>query len=831
MLAFTLLLRNWRSGELKLLGISLVLAVAVLSGIAIFTDRLESTLVAESNSVLGADFIVNSSQPHPAEWSDAAQQQSIRHTRATLFASMVYAGDEMHLASVKAVAEAYPLRGQFEVSQIPFAINPADIKKVNTIPNPGEVWVDSRLLPLLNIKLGDKIAVGEYELTATQVIIREPDSTSPFSFMGARVIMNIADLPLTQVVQPGSRVDYQWLLAADNASDLKNFTEWLKPQLTKHQRLVDVQSSQQRLGRTLSTGKQFLLLAGVIAVLLAGVAIAIAARQFSARHTDQVALMKSLGVSAVRIRSLYVSQLLLLGALAALMGLGLGSVIQEMVAASLEQVYKLHLVSASVYPYVLSFLSGLICLVFFALPALWFLPSVPPLKILRRELVVNRPQLWLQAALALGAVLLLVLLFSRDITLALSMTAALVAVLIVSFVIAWLLLLTSKKLVLHLGGVWRLAFAHLLRNKGQSLVQILVFAIAIMLLFTLTIVRTSLIEEWKVQVPENAPNHFLVNIAPEDLPQVKQLMSQQGVREEPLYPMVRGRLTHINDAEPTEAMRDQANGLRRELNLTWSDQLAADNKILEGQWWDSWQRSDAQLPGVSVEIETATSMGLKIGDHLRFSIGGLILDAEVASFRSLDWRSMRPNFFFIFEPNVLATYSPTYITSIYLPSEQKSFINQLLRAHPTILVIELDRIIEQIRTIIDQVSDGVQLVLWLTLMGGCLVLFAAVMSSIDDRKQEAGLLRALGSGRKLILGSVFTEFAVIGFLSGFIAIVGTEILLFSLQTFVLETPIQPHYVYWVASPVLGALFVSLLGVACCRHVVTTPPAVVLREAA
>lgn len=831
MLAFTLLWRNWRSGELKLLGISLVLAVTVLSAIAIFTDRLESTLVAESNSVMGADYIIRGSQLHNSEWSVAAQAAKIRQTQANSFASMVYAGDEMHLASVKAVADGYPLRGQFEVSTVPFAINPQDIHKVNTIPNPGEAWVDSRLLPLLNIKLGDKIAVGEYELTTTQVIIREPDSSSPFSFMGARVIMNIADLPLTEVVQPGSRVDYQWLLAADNASDLDNFIAWLKPQITKHQRLVDVQSSEQRLGRTLTTGKQFLLLTGVIAVLLAGVAIAIAARQFSARHTDQVALMKSLGVSALRIRSLYINQLLILGALAALIGLGLGEMLQQLVATSLLKMYQVNLVSANVFPYVLSVLSGLICLVFFALPALWFLPAVPPLKILRRELQVSAPQLWLQAVLALGAVIVLITLFSRDITLALSMTAALVAVLIVSFFIAWLLLLASKKLVLHFGGVWRLAFAHLLRSKGQSLVQILVFAIAIMLLFTLTIVRTSLIEEWKVQVPENAPNHFLVNIAPADVAAVQQLMVEQEVKEEPLYPMVRGRLTHINEVEPTETMRNQANGLQRELNLTWATKLAADNKILEGKWWDSWQRGAAQLPGVSVEIETAKSMGLEIGDQLRFSIGGLILDAEVASFRSLDWRSMRPNFFFIFEPEVLAAYSPTYITSIYLPSEKKSLINQLLRDHPTILVIELDRIIEQIRTIIDQVSDGVQLVLWLTLIGGCLVLFAAVMSSIDDRKQEAGLLRALGSGRRLILGSVFAEFAVIGFLSGFIAIVGTEILLFSLQTFVLETPIQPHYVYWIASPLLGALFVSVLGVSCCRHVVTTPPAVVLREAA
>lgn len=830
-LAINLLRRNWRSGELKLLGFSLLLAVAVLSGISIFTNRLETTLISESNSVLGADYIVRGSQPHNPDWPGAAEKENIQQTQAALFASMVFAGDEMHLASVKAVDAGYPLRGQFEVSRVPFAVNLSDIEVAKSIPAPGEAWVDSRLLPLLKIKLGDKVAVGEYELTVTQVLIREPDSANPFSMTGARLIMNIADLDKTQVIQPGSRVDYQWLIASDDIGKLKFFVEQLKPQLNKHQRLIDINSAQERVGRTLQTSRQFLLLSAVIAVLLAGVAIAITARQFSARHTDQVALMKSLGAGAVRIRTLYFSQLVLLGVIASLIGLVIGELLQRTVATSLQQLYQIRLGAASFYPYGLSFFSGLMCLVFFALPALWYLPTVPPLKILRRELAVNMPQVWMQGALALFAVLMLVILFSRDIELALSISGALLAVIAVTIVAAYGLLTLSKKMVLRLGGFWRLAFANLQRQRGQSLVQILVFSIAIMLLFTLTIVRTSLIEEWKVQVPDDAPNHFLVNIPPAELPQVQALLEQAKVRPEPLYPMMRARLTHINGVETTEDQRSVSNALRRELNVTWAITMAADNKILEGLWWDKWQRSAANLPGVSVEVDTAKEIGLKIGDKLQFSFGGLQMDAEVASFRSLDWRSMRPNFFFIFEPGSLDGYSPTFITSIYLPTQQKSFINQLLLEHPTILVMELDRIIEQIRSIINQVSDGVLLVLLLTLIGGCLVLLSAVMGSIAARKQQAGLLRALGSPRSLIVGSICAEFAILGFLAGFIAIIGTEILLISLQTFVLQTPIQPHYIYWIISPFSGALFVSALGYFCCRHVVTTPPAVVLREAA
>lgn len=830
-LAINLLRRNWRSGELKLLGFSLMLAVAVLSGIAIFTDRLETTLISESNSVLGADYIVRGSKPHDNAWNTVAEQAEIKHTRSALFSSMVFAGDEMHLASVKAVDQGYPLRGQFEVSKIPFAMNATDIEIATAIPQPGEAWVDSRLLPLLKIELGDKVAVGEYELRITRVLIREPDSANPFSMTGARLIMNIADLEKTQVVQPGSRVDYQWLVASDDNNRLKSFIDDLKPQLSKHQRLVDINSAQERVGRTLDTSRQFLLLSAVIAVLLAGVAIAITARQFSARHTDQVALMKSLGASAGRIRSLYVSQLIFLGIIASLIGLFIGEFLQRSVAVSLQQVYQIRLGAANFYPYGLSFFSGILCLVFFALPALWHLPTIPPLKILRRELAVNMPQIWLQALLALLAVLVLVILFSRDIELALSISGALLAVILITIAAAYGLLLLSKKMVLHLGGFWRLAFANLQRQRGQSLVQILVFSIAIMLLFTLTIVRTSLIEEWKVQVPDEAPNHFLVNIPPAELQDVQAILAENQVRPEPLYPMMRARLTHINGVETTEEQRSVANALRRELNVTWSDTLAEDNKIITGLWWDKWQRSAANLPGVSVEVDTAKEIGLNIGDKLQFSFGGLLLDAEVASFRSLDWRSMRPNFFFIFEPGSLDAYSPTFITSIYLPADQKSVINKLLLDHPTILVMELDRIIGQIRSIINQVSDGVLLVLWLTLIGGCLVLLAAVMGSIAARKQQAGLLRALGSPRSMIVGSICAEFAILGFLAGLIAIIGTEILLISLQTFVLETPMQPHYIYWLISPLSGAVFVSVLGYICCRHTVTTPPAVVLREAA
>lgn len=831
MLAIRLLWRNWRGGEVKLLAAALMLAVAVVSGIAIFTDRLERTLVQETNMLLGADRILRSPQPHDPAWSVAADSAGIIHTTAVRFNSMVYAGNNMYLGSVRAVSDGYPLRGQIDISTTPFATAPEKINKAEGIPPPGEAWVDSRLLPLLHINLGDKLAVGEYELTATKVIIRQPDSSSPFSFMGAGLMINMADLEKTQVIQPGSRVQHHWLLATDTNTAMEKFIDWLEPQLTQHQRIADLDSSQRGLGRTLETGRQFLLLAAVIGVLLAGVAIALAARQFSTRHIDQVALMKSFGVSANRIRGLYFLQLVVLAIVASSLGLIAGELIQRSVAVSLQNVYQITLGGASLYPYMISYACGLLCLIFFAFPSLWFLPQVPPLKILRRELAVSSVQLWLQSAFAFFAVLLLILLFSQDMKLALSVMLAMAGVLVVAASLALLLLHLSRRFATNAGSVWRLAVANLQRRREQTLVQVVVFAVAIMLLLTLTVVRTSLIDEWQLQIPENAPNHFLVNVPPHEVDAVQQLLDAENLTREQLYPMVRGRLTQINGQDLTDAQRAEGSVFNREANLTWTDTLASDNKIVAGDWWDTWQASEQQLAGVSVEADFAKEAGLTPGDRLTFSLGGLELEAEIASLRSLDWRSMKPNFFFIFEPGSLDDYSPTYITSLYLPADKKAFINELLHAHPTMLIVELDRIIEQIRTIITQVSNGVQLVLLLTLVGGCLVLFAAVTSSIDSRKQEVGLLRALGSSRRLMLGSVWAEFSILGLLAGTIAVIGAEMLLISLQYWVFQTPITPHYIFWLVGPLSGALLVGALGVLSCRSIVNTPPAVVLREAA
>jgi putative ABC transport system permease protein len=800
-----------------------MLSVAVVSTIAIFTDRLESTLLEQSNSLLGADTIIVSNRLTSAQWQQQAASQSLKQTRVAHFGSMVFAGDDMHLAAIKAVEPNYPLRGYIELSQTAFASSRRAIVRATGVPAPGEVWVDSRLLPLLGIELGDTLQVGERSLQATHVIVDEPDASGPFSFMGARVMMNWADLASTQVIQPGSRVEYQWLLAGAPAP-LDEFIRWLKPHLSEHEEVMNIENAQRRLQNTLQTGRRFLVLAAIMGVLLAGVAIALAARQFAERHIAPVALLKSLGTPAGKIRYLYVAQLGVLSLLASLVGLLLGSVLQMLVAEVVLRWYQVTMAPAGIGSYLLSLASGPLALLGFALPALWFLPTVPPVKVLRSELVIKTSAVVWQVLAASGVLVVLIAVFSRNLTLALTVIAALALVALLAVGLAYGLLACGRKVGSQAGSYWRLAWASIQRRRAASVLQVVVFATAMMLLLTLTVVRTSLIDEWQVKVPEQAPNHFLLNIAPSEVAVFKQLLADNQLAVEQLYPMVRGRLTEV-DGQPKPE-----DALNREAQLTWSARLAENNKLVAGQWWDTWQRSQADLPGVSVEVEVAERLGIELGDRLRFSIGGLVAEAQVASLRSLQWESLQPNFYFIFEPGALDDYSPMYMTSVYLPPGQKHFINTLLTRYPTVVVIELDRIIKQIKTIIAQVSDGVQLVLIMVLLGGVLVLMAAVSGSLEARKQEVGLLRTLGASRRLMLGGVLVEFGLLGLAAGTIAVLASEALLLGLQVFVFAVPVQPHYGYWLASPLVGAVLVGLLGAFSCRRAVVTPPAVILREA-
>ena len=826
MLSLKLLWRNLRSGEVRVLAVSLVLAVSVVSCISLFTDRLERSLIQESHTFLGADRVIKSSQAIPEAWLQQARKAEIDTAQKITFASMVFAKERMYLAAIKAVTPGYPLVGQLTIADEAFSYDADSVTVTDAIPQLGSAWVDSRLLPLLNIKLGETVFVGEKELQVTKVIVHEPDSGSSFSIAGARLLMNALDLPATEIIQPGSRVSYQLMLAG-KSSQIDSFVDGIDPQLSVHQQILDVESSQQGLSKTLTTARKFLLIAAVVGVLLGGIAIAITARRFAVLQIDQVALLKSLGAKSNKIRRLYFFQLLYLSLITSVVGLLIGHILQELIAISLSELFTLEIQNAGLQSYLLGLFTGLVCLLFFVLPPLWMLPSIPPIKILRREMDVGLLKQYWQFVLGMLAIVLLIVIFSQDLLLAAGVVLALLVLFVCSGSLALILMRCGRSFGRRAGNVWLLGVAALERNKQHSLIQMLVFSLAIMLLLTMLTLRTSLLDEWRLQLPEGTPNHFLLNIADSEMVEVEEFFVDNKVATKPLYPMVRARLTHINGEVPSAAAELKADALRREVNLSWVETLAQDNAIVAGSWWDNWQPMGDK--GVSIEQGIADKLGVGLDDELTFSVGGLNLQARVASIRTLKWDSMNPNFYFLFSPNALDEFYPTYLTSVYLSASQKILLNDLLQSFPTLLVIEMDRVIEQIQMIVTQVSFGVELVLVLVLLGGFMVMWASVSASMDERLQEAALLRAFGSSRKRLLSSLWIEFSILGGCAGLMAAFGAEVMLLSFQYWVLKMPITLHWFLWPVGVLGGILIIGSMGVFACRKVTLTPPARILHE--
>jgi putative ABC transport system permease protein len=821
MTATRMLARDWRGGELGVLVMALVLAVGVVSGISAFTTRLQNALEQEAHRFLAADLVVRSSRDLPAQWPDVAEERGLRQARTLTFPSMVFAGDEnMYLASVKAVSSAYPLRGELTYSEQPFGT----VARASSGPGPGEVWLDSRLFPLLDVGIGEQVSIGQADFTVVAAARAEPDQGASFYGYGPRVLMHYGDIPATGVVQPGSRVEYRQLYAGP-ADEMKSFRGWLQPRLQDGQSLLDVGQGQPGVGGALRRAERFLLLAGSLGVVLAGVAIALAARRFSERHNDYVAIMKSLGATSGAVDRLYGSSLVMLGVLATATGCLLGWGMQALFFRLFAEQLPLQPGPAGIRPYAVGGATAMICLLCFAWPSLRRLGKASPLRVLRRDLPLETRRSLVDYALGLTAVTGLMFWYSRDWKLTLAVLAGLAVTVVLGLVLAVTLLRGGRLVGMSAGSIWRLALAGLQRRGNANALQVVIFAMAMMLLLVLVLLRTSLIDTWQTSLPEDAPNHFIINIGPEQVQDVEQMLRSGDIPSEALYPMIRGRIMSVNDEELPQRGGEQPGRRQRESNFTWSDTVPAENRLLAGQWWEPGTREAL----VSVEAEFAERLGIGLGDRVGFLIGSQPLTATVASLRELDWQSMRPNFFLVFPPLLLADYPATFMTSFHLQQADKAFLNDFIRSFPTVTVIEMDVVVDQIRNIVNQVSAAIELVLVVILAAGGLVLVAGVQASVDARMQESAILRALGASRHLILGGLLIEFAALGLFAGLLATVAAEVSVYILQVRVMEMGYSPTPGVWVLGVISGMVLVAALGVYSCRSVVSSPPLALLRE--
>jgi len=848
-LSVRLLWRDWQGGELRLLFLALVMAVTSVTGIALFTDRLEQALLAESANMLAADRVLSGRGEAPIEWLEEAQRRNLRSAETMSFGSMVFSDSGNVLVSAKAVSDAYPLRGQLLVADQAFSRG----YPVDGGPPPGEVWVESRVLPALNAVIGDTLYVGEAELRVTRVIIQEPDRQQGgmMENAGPRLMLNTADVPATQVVQVGSRVNYRYLFAGETGA-LDSYGLWLDERSAGEFRLRNVRDESAEVGEALDKAESFLLLGSLFAVLLAGVAIALTARRYSERHFDYVAILKTLGCTSGQIMSIYMTIQVVLVLLAILIGSFLGWAIHALILQALSAVIPIVLPPPGFSPYVIGAMTAIICLLSFALPPLLALRRTSPLRVLRKDLDENSLSASLPYGIGFAGSLVLILWYSQDVLLTTILVASVLGVVLVLSGVSWLLLRSSSSVGMKAGSAWKLAMSATRRRRKQTVLQVLVFSLTIMSLLILTLLRTDLVKDWQAQLPENTPNHFLMNITGAQVPGIEDFFQNNGVDPNQFFPMMSAGVTRINGEMPrpqwfndddrrnnvTERNAgDQAEleggeggeGARRRVSnrqVTWTPELPRDNQIVAGTWW-----SDTPEPGyVSLELDYAERLGAAMGDVIEFDFGqGQYIEARVQSMRTVRWDNMQPNFFIIFSPGTLDHMGGTYLSTALMQMEQKALINDLLREFPTVVVIEIDALIEQIQNIIAQVTSAIELIAFLVLTCGALVLLACVTATLDERFRENAILRTLGAGRRLILSSLFIEFASIGLIAGIIATIGAEGSLYYLQTRVFQQEFSLHYWVWLAGPVLGMICIAVLGVIATRRVVNTSPLTVLRH--
>jgi putative ABC transport system permease protein len=739
---------------------------------------------------------------------------------------MVFAGDRNQLVSVKAVSDGYPLRGVLRLADAPFGPS----VPVDELPPAGEVWLDSRLFPALGVAVGDAVTVGVAELRVGRVLADEPDRGGSFFDFGPRLLMRTGDVARTEVVRPGSRISYRLLIAGPDPA-LEQLHGQLEKELGANYRWMGIRQSSPSIGSALDRAQAFLLLGGLLAVLLAGVAVALAAHRYARRHYDHVAILKTLGTTPAEILWGYLALLGVVGGVAAAGGLVLGGALHLMIVAALSAYMPLQLPMAGVRPLLVGAVSGFICLAAFALPPLMGLRAISPMRVIRRDLDAAAVSRWLTYGCAGLGTLGLLLWYTDSWRLTVWTVIGIGGVSIVFGLFADLLLRAGRRLGMQAGSGWRLALAGLARRRGDSVAQILIFGLAIMLLLIMILLRTALLDEWRTQLPEHAPNHFLMNVAPEQVEPLETMARARVERMDELYPMTRGRVVAVNGVataewEKTHRSPSSADpSLDSERNLSWTASLPANNRIEAGAWWSA----DSDAAAVSLEEAYATSAGIGVGDVIDFDIGGLPVNARVTSIRRVEWDSMAPNFFILFSPGAMRDVPATYMTSFYLAPEDKPFLNQLLAAFPTVTVIEVDKVIAQIQSIVGRVTQAVQLVLGLVLAAGCLVLVASIQASGEERLREHALLRALGASRRLVRGALGIEFALLGSFAGLIAAFGAEVTVFALDKQVFQLAARLHPWVWFAGPAVGAAIVCGIGLFGTRSLVASPPVLVLRE--
>jgi len=822
-LALRTLFREWRSGELGVLLLAITVAVAALTGVGFLVDRIGIAVDNQAGEVLAADLVLESAQSIGDEAIDEARRRGLKSARKTGLFSVVFNGDASQLTAVRAVSAGYPLRGKVMVSDEPFTKGTVAVG----IPGRGEAWPESRLAVALNAGIGTELSIGASKFRVTRILISRPDAGATFIDLSPSLLMNLDDLPATQLVQPGSRLTRSQLFAGDRAA-VQSFGDWLKTNKKESQRLLDVEETTPQIKSAIDRSGRFLSLASLVAVLLCAIAVAMAARRYVQRHLDSVALMKTLGATRAFTLSVSLTQLLLVGMAAAILGSIIGFGAQAWLVVALKGLLKGDLPPPGLAPLGIGFLTAIAVLGGFALPPLLQLSRTPALRVLRRDVGPPAPLVILAfgpAVLAIGFLIFWVL---RDMALFVAFVGGLAVFVVVVASAGWILVWLTKRLRGGVGVSWRYGLANLGRRRTESVVQLTAFAHGIMMLLLLTVVHNDLLEDWRRSLPADTPNFFFINIPPGEHQAFAQFLTDRGAERTRVLPMVRARMTHINGRPIDELTFATPRGkefANRDQNITWSETLGRDNEITEGRWFTA---ADTARPLVSISTEYQKEMNLKLGDTLQFDIAGETRTATISSVRKVKWDSFQPNFFLMFAPGLLEGSQGTWMTAAHMDAANPKVIADLVRRFPSVSVFNVDELLRQVRSVIDKALAAVQSVFLFTLLAGLVVLIAAVQASREERRYESAMLRTLGANRSTVLKGLLSEFAALGVLSGLLASAGASIAGVYVAKRVLQIPYTPDPWVWFYGLVGGGLLVCLAGWLATRSVVNQPPLLTLR---
>jgi putative ABC transport system permease protein len=825
-LIFRFVKRELRSAEARILVLALAVAVGSVGAVGMFADRVKAAFANQANVLLGSDAMISGDRALSADLAVQAKALGLRVTESTRFGSMVStkASGDAALSDIKAIAAPYPLRGSIEARAAGKSADGRGARvSFSGVPNTGEVFVDERLASRLNVKVGDNIELGKLSPRIAQIFVEEPEVAGNFLSAAPKVLMSVSDLAASELIGPGSRASYRLQVAGDRADE---FVAAIKPKLAPGQRMETVRELRPEVRNTLERSEQFLGLAASFAVFLAVVSIVLALRRYLKRELDTATLFRTLGAGRAQTLMHFIGQFAVLSLIACLMGVALAWLAQAGLAFAVSGLFASELPAAGFAPLLRAFLAGVVLLLGFALPPLMALASTPPVRALRRDMPVPTGGGIVAGLLGAAAVLGVVLLQAQDLRTGAIFVAGIVLLVGAASLGAALLLWGVRRVTRSRSKKpWQLGLVNLDRRRLSTSIQIACLALGVMTLITVGFVRSDLFVAWQKSLPADAPNRFLINIQPEQIETLTNVMKANG-QNATFYPMVRGRLVAVNGQAVTakDFVDERAKRLvDREFNLSSSMELPPANTIIAGTY------ANSDTDSMSLEESIAQTLNVKLNDRLTFDVAGEKLDVKITSLRKVDWESFRVNFFALISKAALDPLPKSYITSFHLPSGDNKTLPALVNAAPNVLAIDVSEIMERVRSIVDQVAKALEFVFLFTLVAGLLTLYTAVISTQDERRYDTAVVRTLGGTRSQVRNALIAEFSLLGFAAGVLGVFGAAALTWALATRILKVEFTPSPVVWIVGLIAATLCTLIAGWLGTRSVLSTPPIQVLRE--